>query len=177
MLDLISFNIEGYETSRVAGNLLLCLYVIAFIMNRKATFLVAFLLAEVYGNSPLSSGFTDAQYYLGYVFIYSAAYWYAFKCYGVVKALVGYVTLIIFELTMSMDTLINADIETVIYNSYTYVIVFVHLYIIISLFQWRRIGRDMGVFIRGLFRNGWASYNHTLFWYTELYTPKDKTNQ
>ena len=160
--------------SQSASNLLLALYCLVFVFNRKAAFLVAFLLAEIYGNCNLFSSLTNPQYYLGYVFIYTMTYWYVFKRYQVVKALLGYVTLIIFELTMSLDAILYAETETVIYNSYTYIIVFVHLYIIISLFEWKRIKYNMGVFARSLLCTFWPSYNYSLFCYTKAYSTSGK---
>jgi len=159
---------------QTASNLLVGLYAIAYIINKKATFLVAFLLVEFYGYSSMFDVLTNPQYYLGYMVIYTLTYWYVFKCYGVNKTLLGYVTLIVFELTMAMDAVFYAKTETILYNSYTYIIVFVHLYIIISLFEWKRIKHNMGVFARGLLCTIWPSYNYSLFCYTKAYSTSSK---
>ena len=156
------------------SNILIALYVLSYISNRKPTFLVGFLLVELYGHLSIVSSLTNPQYYLGYAFVYTVTYWYIFKQYKMINALVGYVTLIILELIMSLDAILYAETETVIYNSYTYIIVFVHLYIILSLFKWRRIGRNMGLFARSLLCTFCPSYNYSLFWYNKVYQATSK---
>jgi len=48
---------------QTASNLLVGLYAIAYIINKKAAFLVAFLVVEFYGYSSMFDVLTAPQYY------------------------------------------------------------------------------------------------------------------
>lgn len=174
VLSWVQQNAEKAVAEQNLSNFLVVLYAIAYGINKKAAFLVAFLLIELYGYSSIGDALTAPQFYLGYAVIYTATYWFVFKCYGVNKTLLGYVTLIIFELTMATDAVFYAKVKTIMYDSYPYVIVLVHLYIIISLFEWKRIKHDMGVFARSLLCIIWPSYNYSLFCYTKAYSTSSK---
>lgn len=160
------------EIVQSASNLLFSLYVISYIFNKKAAFLVAFLLVEIYGNSSISSGLTKPEYYRGYAFLYMVTYWVVFYKYHMVKSLVGYVILVLFELAMSVDAIYFPDDETYIDTNYTSIIVLIHLYIVATLIDWRLLraflGEGLGVMGSWLRIN----YNLSFIWYTVIYRQK-----
>ncbi len=164
---------ESQLAAQDASNILLILYVISYLLTKRSIFLIAFLLIETFGHSAVSGSLSSYQFYLGYSFVYSIVYWVFYKKSIQLRTLAGYVTLIVFELIMSLDAIIYAETETFVYNSYTYVIVLIHIYIITSLFKWKRLGRNMGSFIRGLLCVISPSYYHSFFWYNKTNTPKD----
>lgn len=149
-----------------ASNLLLVLYVISYIFNRKAAFLVAFLLVEFYGNVNAFSGLTDFEYYLGYAFIYSMFYWVVLKQYHMVKTSLGYGILTLFELVISLDALYLPATETYIHSHYASIIVLIHVYIIITTINWRALRSRMGTSFNALGCWVGANYNLSFFWYT-----------
>ena len=131
-----------------ASNLLLCLYVISYILTKRAAILAVFLLVEVYGNLSLVGGLTDAQYYVGYAVLYCFGYWVVFYGKYQLSTLYGYGTMILFQLWMTLDAIFNPAVEAFVYTHYIYFVVFVHIYIMLTLCKWSLIGRSMGVIAR-----------------------------
>lgn len=166
ILSWVLLNDLRVVAERNVSNILIFLYAISYLTNKKAVFLVAFFMVEIYGNLSVLSVLTDIQYYLGYMFVYSFSYWVIFKRYHMVKQLIGYGIMLVFQLGMMLDASIYPEDETFIYKSYIYVVMAIHLYIIVSSTNWRvvRLFTKRGVdFFSMLFRN---SYDISFFWYT-----------
>lgn len=166
LLEWVQVNAKNLEAAQSVSNILIVLYAISYIFNRKATFLVAFLLVETYGNASLFSALTDFYYYLGYAFIYSLVYWFVLKKYQMVKTMLGYGILVLFQGAMSLDALYFPLDETYIYTHYASFIVLIHLYIIATLINWRLLRARMGESIDAL--GCWVgnNYNLSFIWYT-----------
>ena len=160
------------EAAQNASNLLLCLYVISYILTKRAAILVAFLLVELYGNLGIFSGLTDVQYYLGYSVIYSGVYWVLFNNHYRLKTLSGYVILILFEIVMAIDVKAYPDVETYVSTNYEIIIVFVHLYIIATRIRWNPLRTCLGASIDALGRIMANNYNIAFLWYNTRKTHK-----
>ena len=166
VLQWVQVNDLKVVAAQSASNLLLALYVISYISNRKAAFLVAFLLVEFYGNLNAFSGLSSFGYYLGYALIYSMFYWFVLKQYHIVKSSLGYGILTLFETVMSLDALYFPNVETYIYTHYASIVVLVHLYIIASTINWRALRTRMGASFNAVGSWMGANYNLSFFWYT-----------
>lgn len=148
------------------SNILIFLYVISYIFNKKAVFVMAFLLVEFYGNVSVFSVLSNVQYYIGYVFLYALSYWVVFKRYHMVKPLLGYGIMVLFQLGMALDAALYPDNETVISESYVYIVVAIHLYIIISSVRWQSLRLRMGDVLNSFRSIFCSSYSISFFWYT-----------
>ena len=156
---------KGVAAQNVS-NLLLVLYAISCIRIKDATFLVAFLLVEFYGNLYVTDNLTDFQYYLGYAFIYSVVLRRLFLVRCKLKTMVGYGILILFELIMCLDAIFFPEIETYAYTNYAGIIAFVHLYIITSFVDWQKLRASLGASINALGAVLGINYNLSFIWYT-----------
>ena len=58
--------------------------------------------------------------------------------------------MIIFQAGMSIDAIINSEVETLIYSYYEYIVLFIHVFIISTLLPWARIRHGMGVIARNV---------------------------
>jgi hypothetical protein len=154
------------EIVQNASNLLLILYAISYIFNKKVDFLLAFLFVETLALSSAVSALSNAGYYLFFSFCYSILYWFVLKRYQMVKTSFGYAILSIILLVTAIDDLLFPEYETAFYSNYTSLIVFVHIYIIATTINWRLLGKRMGASLNAL--GGWlgVNYNMSFFWYT-----------
>ncbi len=161
-------------TAENVSNTLIFLYVISYMFNRKAVFLIAFLFVETVALlSPVDyvvgcsmSCKSYEHYYLMCAFLYVLCYWACLRQTKEIKVLSGYVILISFELTMSYYEWTQPKIETIIYQYYEYIIMVVHIYIISTIINKRSLDRICSA-ISGCFRHKCSdSYYMPFFWYT-----------
>jgi|GEM_PF-6880625 len=171
-LSWVLLSVKKGVAAQSASNILLALYVMSYIKIKSATYLVAFLCVEVYGNIYLSDYLTTFQYYLGYAFIYSIIYLYVFHNKGQLKILAAYVILILFELIMCLDAIYYPDTETYIYTIYANIVVFIHLYIIAQTINRRKLRASVGASLNALGRVLGVNYNLSFFWYNIKNTSK-----
>lgn len=165
VLSWVQLSARKIEVAASLSNFLILLYGISYFFNRKAVYLMAFLFVEVLAYSSIFDGLSDVLYYLAYSAMYSICYWLAFCSGAKVKTIVGYVILVLFQLSMACDAYIYPNVETDLYNNYEAVILAVHVYIISTLHDWRLVGRLMGD-IRNYMHNFFSvNYNFSFFWY------------
>ena len=155
------------------SNILIVLYAISYMLNRKAVFITAFLLIEILGLlSPvdyITGCSTDCVTYWPYYFMcaigYSFCYWIIFNQTRSLKKCSGYVMLVLFELTITYNEWARPTVETFLYSYYEYIIMVIHIYIIITIIEWRRTvdaANDIFNSIRSIFS---TSYSLSFFWY------------
>jgi len=146
--------------AKLESNFLVIAYVLSWIISKQSRYLVAFLFVESFTMWLLYRG-VDAVTYFQLSTVVAC-----FICYvGEItkfnlKALLGYVIICLFELTMVADAYFYSEVETVLYSYYEYIIVAIHLYIIASLFRWSRIRKGMGRYLDGIFgisSNGYSA--------------------
>lgn len=171
-LSWVLLSVKKGVAAQIASNFLLVLYVISYLRIKNAAFLVAFLLIELYGNLYITDNLSAEAYYLGYAFIYSLIYWYAFHENYKLKIVAGYGILILFEFIMCLDAIYYPNTETYIYTGYANIIVFIHLYIITQTINWRKLRASMGASINALGRVLGVNYNLSFFWYNIENTSK-----
>lgn len=131
-------------TVQNASSIILLLYFVTFIVNKKGFYIGAFLLVEFMGYSSLMDWCSDEFYYLNYASIYCICYWYEAVIGKNIKILLAYGIMIIFQSTMVLDAYIYPDIATRIYYAYEFVVVGIHIYIVIMLINFRRLWQTLG---------------------------------
>lgn len=156
------------------SNILIVLYAISYILNRKAVFITAFLLVEVMGMlSPVDyivGCSMDCESYEGYYLMcavgYVFCYWAVFKHTKSIKICSGYAILVLFELTISYEEWMQLNSETFFYSYYEYIIMAIHIYIISTITKRTTINgiaRSITDCIRHKLD---TSYSISFFWYT-----------
>lgn len=148
------------------SNILICLYVMSYIINRKSCFIVAFILCEFLANSTALVQLPDSTYYLVMAGIYSFLYCHCVYNFMPLKNIAGCVIMILFQAWMSIDAKTYSGNETFIYENYIYIVVLIHLYIISSLFKWSRIRDSVGDYVRGFMCMLRSNDTISFFWYT-----------
>ena len=158
-------NLEQLQSQKLS-NLLLFLYFVLRKNSKGPALLLVFLFVEIYGSLLFTVNMTQAQYYLGYSFIYSLAYWYTKQNNYNQNTYIGYGLMVVFQAGMAIDSIYNSEIETFIYTSYIYFVVSIHVYIMLSLVEWARIRSSMGDCIRACWRIYSSSDAVKFIWYT-----------
>ena len=158
-------NLEQLQSQKLS-NILLFLYFVLCRNSKGPALLLVFLLVEVYGSLSFTTNMTQAQYYLGYSFIYSLAYWYTKQNNYNQNTYVGYGLMVVFQAGMAIDSIYNSEIETFIYTNYIYFIVSIHVYIMLSLVEWTRIRSSMVDCARAFCRICCDSDAVKFIWYT-----------
>ena len=158
-------NLEQIQSQKLS-NLLLFLYFVLCKNSKGPALMLVFLFVEVYGSLTFTYSMTQPQYYLGYSFIYSLAFWYTKQNNYNENTYIGYGLLVLFQAGMAIDSIYNSAVETFIYTNYIYFIVFIHVYIICSLVEWSRIRSSMGDCIRACWRIYSISDAVKFVWYT-----------
>lgn len=154
------------EVAHNANNILLFLYVASFMVNRKAVFITAFLLVELYGVLFIFDALSDSGYYFGYALCYVFCYWVVFQQTKSIKICLGYVILVLFELNMSHNEWIRPQIETIAYTYYEYIVMVIHIYIISTITKWRKINVFSRSLIAGIRSKLSHGYSVSFFCYT-----------
>ena len=158
-------NLEQLQNQELS-NILLFLYFVLCKSSKGPALLLVFLLVEVYGSLSFTINMTQEQYYLGYSFIYSLAYWYTKQNNYNQNTYVGYGLMVVFQAGMAIDSIYNGEIETFIYTNYIYFVVSIHVYIMLSLVEWARIRSSVGDCARACMRICSSSDAVKFIWYT-----------
>lgn len=170
---VLAKNLKVVEAQSVS-NILISLYFLSFLFNRKAVFIMAFLLVELVGLLSPVDYITGCgmdcdsyeYYYLMYAILYALCYWVIFKKTKSIKICSGYVILILFELHMSYNEWIRPQIETIAYTYYEYIVMVIHIYIISTITKCRKVNvfsRNLIASIRSKLSYG---YSVSFFCYT-----------
>lgn len=137
-------------TSATLSNLLLVLYFITYLNNKKGFYIGAFLFVELIGASFALDNYSSAEFYLGYAVIYASCYWYELKIGKNIRILFAYGIMVLFQSMMVLDAYIYQDTATRIYQAYEYIVVAIHLYIIIVLIDIGKVRASVGDCINGI---------------------------
>lgn len=161
MMELLQWLEVLNDLKRVAAlsvNSLLLLYLFAYICNRKAAFIVAFLCAEFYGASTFSNSLNDVQFYLGYALIYCLLYCYCFLKAERIRTLCVVVLIVIMDSWSALDAALFPKVETFFYEAYPYLYFFIHCLLLFSLINWRIFRNIMGAVVEPIFSMLGISY-------------------
>jgi len=160
---------KSVEEARVASNILIIAYAFAFITTGKGCFFAVFLFDELVSHSFVVDLFSEYQYYLFVSCVYSTLYWYIESKGERLKTIVACGTLVLFNAGMSVDAIISKDSHSFIYSYYIFIVVFLHLYLIFTLFKWEYVGRFMGRIVRAWVRFISVNYNIAFICYSVTY--------
>ena len=147
MLELLQWvHLSGkkVEIARNASDILIALYFLSYLINKKSFYTGAFLLIEFLGTSALMDWSSNAFFYLMYANLYCLCYYYQLKKGKNIKILFAYGIMVLFQTAMVLDAYIYKDIITHIYKAYEFVVVGIHLYIITVLIEPRKLIKTLG---------------------------------
>jgi hypothetical protein len=131
------------EMARNISNTLFILYFLSYLLNKKSFYIGAFLLIELLGASSLMDWSSNAFFYLMYASLYSLCYYYQLKIGKNFKILCAYGVMVLFQTAMVLDAYFHKDIVTHIYQSYNFVVMCIHIYIITVLVEPRELIKTM----------------------------------
>lgn len=131
-------------TSQTISNLLILLYFLAWLNNKKGFYIEAFLFIEIAGSSVLLSYLSSSMFYVYYAALYAFCYWFEAIIGKNIKILLAYGIMVLFQSAMVLDAYIYPNVETSIYQSYEYIVMFIHLHIIISLINIGKLIKSLG---------------------------------
>ena len=127
-----------------ASNFLLVCYCLASLITRKCRFLAAFILCEILGSLSIFDILSDATFYLCYSSIYCLLYYYCVSNITSMKTKVSCIVMAFFDGMVATDAYFYQGFETFIYSNYACISILIHLYIISTFIDWRRIRSRLG---------------------------------
>lgn len=146
-------------TAATSSNLLLIGYCLSALIIKRASYLMPFLFAETITKLELFNTTGNVNYFLQLSFVACVIYWVGKRLNFNHKALFCYVIIAIFELFMAADAYFYPKTVTHIYESYEFIIVAIHIFIIASTIDLRKIrlySRRLSSSFRGLFRDSYT---------------------
>ena len=153
------------KVAELSANSLILLYFISYTLSKRAAFLVAFLITEIYGLSTINNPLNDVNFYLGYALIYCLLYCYLLLKQERKRTLAAVVLIVLLDAGSAIDAYAYREVETIFYNSYEYLFLFVHLCLLSSLINWRILRSIMGKAFNAVLGFFGASYSHSFFLY------------
>lgn len=166
IIECLQVNAKKVQAAQNASNIILFMFFVAYLFNKKACYLVGFLFVEIVSNLLITDLLTNSGFYLLNVFMFCLIYWYGvYKAFSL-KTLLGYGTMILFQLFMVLDAKFYNDVETFLSSGYENIIMVIYIYIISTLFRWETIGKYMGECFSFYGRFFGYSYNISFIWYT-----------
>jgi len=160
---------------RSLSSILFIIYAIACFIKKEGCYVVAFLFDEIVSNLSCMDILTEHQYYLMITTVYCCLYWHIEKKNISLKTILACGIIVLFNMGMSVDAVINPTIETVIYSYYIYFILFLHLYLISTLFSWEHVRKNMGEFFRAISNISGTSDAFAFFWYNSIIIKKQSS--
>ena len=149
----------------VATLLLIC-YVVSALITKRLIFLLAFLLSEFYGNCVIFDILPNVAYYLGYASIYCLLYFWCYQTKEKIKTLFAVMLIILLDIGSAIDAGLYPDSETIFYQSYPILLIFVHIHLISKFVNWQILRLNLGYSANNVLSLLGASYSITFFWYT-----------
>jgi hypothetical protein len=153
-------------TAQNVSNVLIALYAITTINIKNGCFFTAFFLDEILSNVNVLDALSEWQYSLVIAVIYCCLFWYAESKNMKFKTIIACGIMVLFNAGMMFDAIINKETHSFLYENYLLIVVFVHLYLISTLFKWKRIGRGLGAFFRVFSSSIRSNYNLAFICYT-----------
>jgi hypothetical protein len=151
--------------AKSASNLIVICYFIAYLLNRKAIFIIVFFITELVSYSVIGDLLTNEMYYLVFAGVYSGLYHYTVNVKSNIKTVIACGIIVIFNTIAAGDAYFYPQIETVFYKSYEFLAVGVHLYLISTVVNWKILRRTMGQVINGFTNYMGVDYTVSYFWY------------
>ena len=148
-----------------ASNVILFGYFIAYLINRKAIYIIVFFITELIAYSAIGDLLTNTMYYLAFAGIYSCLYHYSFIAKAKFNIVLACAIIVIFNTIAAGDAYFYPETETVFYKSYEFLAMGVHLYLIVSLIDWKILRRALGQVANGIAGFMGISYTASYFCY------------
>ena len=142
---------ELAEKSAILSNLILGIYAIYSAVTGKSRLIAAFVLCEVVAATYPYTSVAGYEIFLINSFIYCLVYRKLLMDKSGLKTQLSCAIMVIFQAGMCIDAIVNSEVETLIYSSYEYIVLLIHLFIISSLLPWQRIRLRMGDIARALY--------------------------
>ena len=142
---------ELVRRSETLSNLILLLYVICSTISKGGRLIAAFISCEVIAVTYPYTSVAGYEIFLINSFIYCLIYRKLLMDKSGLKTQLSCAIMVIFQAGMCIDAIVNSEVETLIYISYEYIVLLIHLFIISSLLPWQRIRLRMGYIARALY--------------------------
>ncbi len=142
LLQWVALESARKVTAKNVSNIIIALYCLSYLTNRKGRYIVAFILCEMVSLSSFFDALSSVNYYSLMALFYIALYYECYKNKVRLSVLIACVTMALFELSMSYDAIIYPNTETVIWHSYANIVFFIHCAIILSTTNFSRIRLD-----------------------------------
>ncbi len=149
-----------------ASNILVILYAVVAVKTNKGCFFAVFFVDEIFSYSIIADSLTEYQYYLVIACIYSALYWYIENKNIKLNTLVACGIIVLFNAGMSLDAIFNRETNSFMFAHYLTIVVFIHVYLISTLLEWKRIRASVGYSARSIWDLLNVNYNFAFIWYT-----------
>jgi hypothetical protein len=150
LLQCLHLSAKKVEVARSISDILIILYSLSYLINKKGFYIAAFLVIEFIGSSFLLESYSNLIFYVFISSSFALCYWYEVVIGKNIKIVLAYGIMVLFQLMMVLDAYFYKDIITRIYQAYEFVIVGVHLYIIIVLIEPRKLIKTLGDSINSL---------------------------
>ena len=146
------------------SNLIVICYFVAYLLNRKAVFIAVFFITELIAYSVIGDLLTNEMYYLVFAGIYSGLYHYIVRIKSNINTVIACGIIVIFNTIAAGDAYFYPQTETVFYKSYEFLAVGVHLYLIITVINWKILRRALGKVLDCFTNYLGANYNCSYIW-------------
>lgn len=156
--------------------LLLGLYFIHYKITKKAVFIAAFLFSWTFSESTIPQYLDPVLFYLFYAAIYCLVYFILLiKEENLLTKSIVMTDIVVLCIGSAMDAAIYPNDETVFYDAYPLLYVFIHICIIISSVNWKLLRRDLGEAIDIISTFFDHVYHHSFFWYNLRKSTKEES--
>lgn len=146
-------------TAATSSNLLLIGYCFSALIIKRASYLMPFLFAETITKLEVFNSTGNVFFFVQLSFVACVIYWVGKRLNFNHKALFCYAIIALFELFMAADAYIYPETVTYVYESYEFIIVAIHLAVIASTINIRKLrlySRRFFSFISSVFRDSYT---------------------
>ncbi len=148
------------------SNIVIALYVISYILNKKGCLIVAFLSCELWGYGVFSDWASNEMFYGGYALIYCLLYFYIkINVTQSVTKLSGIILMILLSIGMFLDALVYPNDKTSFWSNYEVNVLLLHIYIVITFIDWKLLRIYMGQSVNAFCRIMGISDAFRFCWY------------
>jgi len=119
-------------TVQNVSNIIIALYCLSYLTNRKGRYIATFILCEMVSLSSFFDGISSVKYYSLMALCYIALYYECHRNKDRLLVLIACATMALFELSMSYDALIYPNTQTAIWHGYSTIVFLIHCSIILS---------------------------------------------